>query len=147
MIKKTITFTDYDGNQRTDDYYFNLSKAELIEMQFTTVGGMQRLLEDIARSHDNKRTFEMFKDIILRAYGKKSPDGIRFIKSKELSEEFEQTEAYSELILEFFEDGQKAADFINGVIPSDLAAEIAKRQENGEILVDGQIVKAMPKSE
>lgn len=128
MLKKTITFTDYDGVTRTQDYYFNLSKAELIEMQFTTVGGMQRMLEDIARSHDNKRTFEMFKDIIMRAYGEKSPDGIRFIKSKELSESFVQTEAYTELIMEFFEDGQKAADFINGVIPADLAAEIAKQQ-------------------
>lgn len=135
MLKKTITFTDYDGVTRTADYYFNLSKAELIEMQYTTVGGMQRMLEDISRSHDNKRTFEMFKDIIMRAYGEKSPDGIRFIKSKELSEAFVQTEAYTELIMEFFEDGQKAADFINGIIPSDLAAEIAKQQtETGDVV-------------
>lgn len=130
MLKKTISFTDYNGEPRTGNYYFNLSKAELLEMQFTTVGGMQKLLEDIAESHDNKRIFEMFKTIILKAYGEKSPDGIRFIKSKELSEAFEQTEAYTELVLEFFQDGKKAAEFINGVIPADLAAEIAKSQGN-----------------
>jgi len=141
MLKKSITFTDYNGEKRTGNYYFNLSKAELLEMQFTTVGGMQRLLEDISESHDNKRTFEMFKTIILKAYGEKSPDGVRFIKSKELSEAFEQTEAYTELILEFFQDGNKAAEFINGIIPSDLAQEIAKKQkESADGVIEGQIV-------
>lgn len=138
MLKKTITFTDYNGETRTGNYYFNLSKAELLEMQFTTVGGMQRLLEDISESQDNKRIFEMFKMIILKAYGEKSPDGLRFVKSKELSEAFEQTEAYTELVMEFFQDGKKAADFINGIIPSDLAAEIAKKQAEN---VSGEIVK------
>ena len=141
MLKKVITFTDYNGEQRTGNYYFNLSKAELLEMQFTTVGGMQRLLEDISESHDNKRTFEMFKSIIMKAYGEKSPDGVRFIKSPELSEAFVQSEAYTELILEFFQDGQKAADFINGIIPSDLAAEIAKNQAKDPNTVEGTVIK------
>lgn len=142
MLKKTITFTDYNGEKRTGNYYFNLSKAELLEMQFTTVGGMQRLLEDIVESQDNKRTFELFKGIVLKAYGEKSQDGLRFVKSKELSEAFEQTEAYTELIMEFFQDGQKAADFINGIIPSDLAQEIAKRNDaaNGQT-IDGTVIK------
>ena len=141
MLKKKITFTDYNGETRTQTYFFNLSKAELLEMQFTTVGGMQHLLEDIAESHDSKRTFELFKSIIMKAYGEKSEDGIRFIKSPELSEAFIQSEAYTELIMEFFNDGQKAADFINAIIPSDLAAEIAKNQAASNGTIEGSVVK------
>ena len=124
MIKKTITYTDYDGNTRTEDFYFNLSKPELMEMDFSATGGMEKMIKRIVDAQDTKRIIEVFKDIILKSYGEKSADGKRFIKSKELSEGFSQTEAYSELFMELATNDKAAADFINGVIPKSLAAEI-----------------------
>jgi len=118
MLKKTITYTDFDGNKVTEDYFFNLSKTELIEMQMEIPGGMQAMLEDLIKSEDNSRIIATFKDLILRAYGVKSADGKRFIKSKELSEEFTQTEAYSELFVELLSDPDKATAFLTGILPT-----------------------------
>ena len=117
MLKKTITYTDYDGNERTEDYYFNLKKSEVMEMEMGTTGGMRKMLEKIVAEQDSKRIIETFKDIILRAYGEKSPDGKRFIKSQELADAFSQTEAYSELFMELATNAEAAAVFINGIIP------------------------------
>lgn len=117
MLKKTITYTDYDGNERTEDFYFNISKAELAEMQMGTTGGMKKMLEKIVAEKDSKRIAEIFKDLIIRAYGEKSPDGKRFIKSQELSDAFTQTEAYSELYMELASDENAAGKFVNGILP------------------------------
>lgn len=117
MIKKPIKFTDYDGEEREEDFYFNLSKAELMEMELTTPGGMQQMLNRITKEKDTKRLWEIFKDVICRSYGVKSDDGKRFIKSKELTEAFLQTEAYTELIMELATNADKASEFINGIIP------------------------------
>ena len=117
MLKKTITYTDYDGNERTEDFYFNLTKAECMEMELGTAGGMQKMIEKIIAEKDNKKIVEIFKEIILRSYGEKSPDGKRFRKSKEISDDFAATEAYSELFIELASDADAAAKFINGVIP------------------------------
>lgn len=123
MIKKTITYTDYDGNQRTEDLMFNLSKAELIEMELSESGGMEKMLKRIIAEQDTKKIMEIVKSIILRSYGKKSDDGRRFIKSEELSKEFSQTEAYSELLIELMSDENAASAFMNGLVdgltPSD----------------------------
>lgn len=129
MIKKTITFVDYDDNERKEDFWFNLSKAELIEMQMSINGGLEKLLQQIVKTQDSKRLMELLKEIIMKAYGQKSLDGRRFIKSQELSEEFVQTEAYSELLTELLSDADKAAAFINGIIPKALADEVAKHPE------------------
>lgn len=117
MLKKTITYVDYDDNKRTEDFYFNLSKAEVMEMEMSTDGGMTKLLNKMIAEQDNKRIMEMFKKIILQAYGEKSLDGKRFIKSPELSEAFAQTEAYSQLFTELATNPQAAADFVNAIIP------------------------------
>ena len=117
MLKKTITYTDYDGVERTEDFFFNLSKAEVAEMELSTHGGMERLINQIAKTQDRKRLIELFKDIILKSYGEKSMDGRRFIKSKELSEAFSQTEAYSELFMQLATDSNAASAFINGIMP------------------------------
>ena len=117
MLKKTITYTDYDGNKRTEDFYFNLSKAEVAEMEMSVEGGLTKTLEKIVAEQDGKRIIEMFKDLILKAYGEKSLDGKRFIKSKELSEAFSQTEAYSELFMELAMNAEASAAFVNGIIP------------------------------
>lgn len=117
MLKKTMTYTDYDGNQRTEDFYFNLSKAEVMEWELGTTGGMQKMIERIVAEQDTKRIVELFKEIILKAYGEKSADGKRFVKSKEITEAFAQTEAYSDLFMELSTDSEAAASFINGIVP------------------------------
>lgn len=130
MIKKSVTYTDYDGNERTEDFFFNLTKAELMEMNFSATGGMEKLLKRIIETQDQKQIIEVFKDIILKSYGEKSADGKRFIKVRDghrLAEDFEQTEAYSELFVELSTDDKAASEFINGIIPQSLAAEIAAR--------------------
>ena len=117
MLKKTMTYVDYDGNERTEDFYFNLSKAEIGEMELSISGGLEAMLNRIIQERDNAKIVATFKDLILRSYGKKSEDGKRFIKSKELSEEFSQTEAYSDLFIELASDADAAAAFVNGVMP------------------------------
>ena len=115
MIKKTITYTDYEGVQHTDEFYFNLSRAELIKMEYSIQGGLMKKIEKLSKSVDPTQIMPLFSDIILKSYGVKSDDGKRFIKSKELSEEFSQTEAYSELLVELFSDPDKAGEFIRGL--------------------------------
>jgi len=117
MLKKTITYTDFDGNERTEDFYFNLSKAEIMEMELGVNGGMSELLKRIVASQDTKQVIDIFKDIILKSYGEKSLDGKRFVKSKELSESFSQTEAYSDLFMELATDSEAAEGFIKAIIP------------------------------
>lgn len=117
MIKKTITYMDYEGMERTEDFYFNLSKAELSDMELSVHGGLSKRLEKIAQTKDAPQIAKFFKEMILKSYGVKSEDGKRFIKSEELSKEFEQTEAYVELYMEMLNDPDAAAAFFNGVVP------------------------------
>lgn len=134
MLRKTITYTDYNGEERTEDFYFNLSKAELVELELSTPGGFAEYLTQIAESNDGKAIIENFKKIIKMAYGVRSEDGKRFIKSDELFEEFAQTEAYSELFVELATDAASSADFINGIAPKGLAQEAAQvAREKGAV--------------
>ena len=125
MLKKTITYVDYNGTERKEDFYFNLSKAELMEMEMGTTGGMVEMINKIVAAQDAPAIIDMFKKMILKAYGEKSADGKRFIKSKELSEAFSQTEAYSQLFMELATDADAASKFVNGIVP---AAEPAVKQ-------------------
>ena len=126
MLKITKTFTDYDGNSRTEDFYFNLSKAELMKMEMGESGGLEKLLRKIIAEQDNVQIMKYFDEIISKAYGEKSADGRRFIKSPELTEAFKQTEAYSEIFMDLITDAGKAADFVNQVLPdvSDLSSQV-----------------------
>ena len=138
MLKKTITYTDYDGVERTEDFFFNLSKAEIAEMELSSHGGIERMIQQIAMTQDRKRLIELFKEIILKSYGEKSMDGRRFIKSKELSEAFAQTEAYSELFIQLATDSELASAFNNGILPKSDASpeEAAKAQEDAKSLLE-----------
>ena len=129
MLKKTITYTDYNGVERTEDFYFNLKKSEIMEMEMSTDGGLSEMIKKILATKDIPSLMSIFKEFILKAYGEKSPDGKRFIKSKELSESFEQTEAYSELFMELATSDKAAAEFINGLVPPDVAAQIKNDQQ------------------
>lgn len=117
MLVKNITYTDYNGVERKEDFYFNLSKSELIELQASVEGGLDGYLKKIASRLDAPKIMSFFRDLILRAYGEKSDDGRRFIKSPELSEAFRQTEAYDELFVELVTDAKKGAEFISGIMP------------------------------
>ena len=124
MLQKTIKYKDYNGNERSKTFYFNLNKAELAEMQLTTKGGLDEMIQRIINTQDVPKLIETFKDIILKSYGEKSADGEMFIKKDEnghkLADRFAQTEAYSELFMELSTDSTEAAAFINGIIPDDI---------------------------
>lgn len=120
MLKKTVTYVDYNGVERTEDFYFNLSKAEVAEMELSVQGGFSKMLEEIVASKDNVQIVNLFKQMVLKSYGEKSPDGRRFIKSDEIAQAFAQTEAYSEIFMELALDEKKAADFVNGIMPANL---------------------------
>lgn len=126
MLKKTITYTDYDGNERTEDFYFNLTKAEILEMEMSTEGGLEKMIRRIIDTKDSARLIEIFKRIVINSYGVKSPDGRRFIKSEEVKDAFRESEAYSNLFMELATDDKAAADFINGVIPKDIVVEASQ---------------------
>ena len=117
MLKKTMTYMDYDGNERTEDFYFNFNKAEIAQMELGVTGGLSEKLKRIVATKDIPKVVEMLKEIVLKSYGEKSPDGKRFIKSQELSEAFSQTEAFSDLYLELATNEDAAAAFINAIIP------------------------------
>ena len=120
MLKKTISYTDFDGNERKEDFYFNLTKAEAVEMELSANGGLTKALTKIVMELDSKKIVESFKDLILRSYGEKSLDGKRLIKNQELRDNFSQTEAYSELFMELSGNAEAASDFINGIIPNSI---------------------------
>lgn len=124
MLKKTITYTDYNGNERKEDFYFNLTQAEIMEMEMSTSGGLAEMIQRIVDAQDAPAIIKIFKDLVLKAYGIKSPDGKRFIKNDEVREEFAQTEAYSILFMELATDADAASKFVNGIIPAN--AEKAK---------------------
>ena len=126
MYSTTIKYEDYDGNERTMEAQFNLNKAELLELQTSWDGGLERVLQKIIAEKDQKRMIEMFKMIILKSYGKKSLDGNRFEKSAQITEEFTQTEAYSELFMKLATDDKLASEFINGIMPKNLKEEVEK---------------------
>ena len=137
MLKKTITYTDYDGLERTEEFRFNLTKAELMDMELTTVGTFSKLMQKIIDEKDMVRLAKYFKELILKSYGVKSDDGKRFIKSPELSEAFSQTEAYSELYMELLSNSEYAVKFIQEVMPKDL--------DKSEVFPEGNVT-VLPKA-
>lgn len=137
MYKKTINYTDFDGNQRSEDFYFNLTKAEMVKMELKA-NGMQAMLKRITESEDSYRVAEVIEDIICRSYGEKSLDGKRFVKSQEIMDAFKATDAYSELFMELMQNADAASEFVNGIMPADLReaaqAEMTKQKAEGKEL-------------
>lgn len=130
MFIKSITYTDYNGIERTENFRFNLSKAELVEFEMGVTGGLSEMITKITNTQDIPKIIDMFKKLILKAYGEKSDDGKRFIKSEELSTAFSQTEAYSVLFMELATDVNKAAEFFNNLIPNDATAVISNSENH-----------------
>ena len=133
MVKKTVTYTDYNGVERTEDFYFNLTEAEASEMELSVEGGLSSMIDGIVKAKNVPAVVKIFKKLLLKSYGEKSADGRRFVKSEELSTAFSQTEAYSILFMDLGSDPEKAADFFNAIMPQSLrekAAEAKKLPEN-----------------
>lgn len=122
MLKKTVTYHDYNGVERTEDFYFNFTKAEILELEMGTNGGLAEMLDKIVKTKDAAAIVRTFKDLVLKAYGVKSADGRRFIKNDEVRDDFAQTEAYSIIFMELATDADAAAKFVNGVVPADMSA-------------------------
>lgn len=120
MLKKTIEYTDYNGVQRKEDFYFNFSEAELAEMQLKIPGGMAEMINRIVNAREDTEIIRLFKELILQSYGEKSPDGKRFMKSAEISKAFSETEAYSKLFMELASDSDAAANFVKAIIPGSI---------------------------
>ena len=120
MLKKTIQYTNYNGVEKEKDFFFNLKKSELVDLQYKTPKGFLAYIDEVVKSEDTSAIWKAFRDIIILAYGEKSEDGERFIKSPEISKSFEETEAFSVLVMELIENENAAADFINGIMPADL---------------------------
>lgn len=136
MLKKTIKYTDYEGVEREEDFYFNLNKAEVMEMQLSTDGTLTKLIQKIIAEKNVPKLVEIFKQLILKSYGEKSLDGKRFIKNDQLLEEFTQTEAYSNLFMELSTDSDAAAAFVNGIIPKDLVDMAQNQGEPAASILD-----------
>lgn len=129
MLKKTIKFTDYNGVERTEDFFFNLTKAEIMKLEMGTTGGLAEAINEVIAKQDVPRILEIFEEIIAKAYGEKSADGRRFEKSAELSTAFMETEAYSELFMELVTDAEAANKFMEGIIPADAVAAAKAQQK------------------
>lgn len=127
MLKRNINYVDFNGNEQTEVFYFNLTKAELVELEVSFQGGLDKTLQAIQSAEDTKTLIALFKRIVLDSYGEKSEDGKRFIKNDAMRDEFISTAAYSALFMELATDEAKALEFIQGILPTDLAAETQKQ--------------------
>ena len=131
MIKKTMTYVEFNGVERKEDFYLHMTEAELMEWETSIDGGLSGAINKILELQDTKGLMNTFKMLITKSYGEKSPDGRRFIKSPELLESFIQTQAFSDLYMELATDDKAAAEFINGLIPKSLMDKVnAVQKEN-----------------
>lgn len=128
MFKKTITYLDYNGLEIKEDFYFNLTKAEIMEMQLQKSGGFAEKIQKVVDAKDVPELVSIFKELILKSYGVKSDDGKRFIKTEKVREEFTQTEAYSDLYVELATNADSASAFVNGIIPADQLKAIQEKK-------------------
>lgn len=133
MLTKEITYEDVNGQMRTETFNFNLSESELSEFAFSEDGGLAGVMQKIIQQQDVPKIMMYFKKIILMAYGEKSADGRRFIKSPELSKAFSETGAYDKLFMELFQSGEKANEFFKGIIPASMRAQIESEEGKNAI--------------
>ena len=124
MIKKTITYEDFNGGKQTEDVYFHLSKTELIDLEYSFEGGLTEILPELIKDKNIPKILELFKSIILKSYGKRSEDGRTFIKNEEEAQEFLKSPVFDALFMELLSSPETATAFIGGIIPKDLSRNI-----------------------
>lgn len=146
MLKKTIEFEDFNGETKSESFYFHLSKAELVEMEMSMPGGMGEYLKAIVENGNGGEIIREFKKIVLGAYGQRSPDGSRFIKNQQIREDFESHPAYSVLFMEIMTDSEKAAEFVNGIVPKGLNEDVQRMiaRENIKPVPDAPVEPVLP---
>ena len=132
MIKKKVTYTDYNGNERTEEHHFHLNKAELTEMELSVDGGLSNYYQKIVDSQSVPELAKIFKELLLKSYGVKTDEGRVFEKSEELSRKFSQSAAYETMYMDLASNTELAAKFANGIIPANFEKEIAKLNANNE---------------
>lgn len=124
MYKKTVTYEDYDGNKRTEDFLFNFSKAEVLELELSEAGGLGKSIQNIIDTNDPTKLMKIFKELVVKAYGEKSADGRLFKKNDEIRDNFVQCPAYSIIFMELATNSKAAAEFFNKTIPQDMQQEL-----------------------
>lgn len=140
MLTKTITYTNYNGEKRTKNFYFNLTRTELAKMELTSKAGMEATIKQMVNEDDRAKIIELFEKIVLGAYGEKSSDGEEFLKSKEIVDRFVSHPAYDVLFMELISSDKAMSDFINAVIPNDLAAEVEKNKKSLNDIMGYEVV-------
>lgn len=120
MYVKEMEYTDFNGVERKEKFYFNLTKAEILDMELGKTGGFTEYIRKVIEAQDTPELMNLFKSLLLKSYGIKSDDGRRFIKNDQVREEFEQTQAFSDLYMLLALDDKEAAEFVNGVVPPDM---------------------------
>ena len=134
MLKITRKYEDFDGHEREEDFYFNLTKAELAEFRFSVNGGVEALLDGMIKAQDQKSMIEYAKRLVLMSYGEKSLDGREMLKNDAIREKFMSTQAYSDIFMDVATNDKFAADFIKGILPKDLAGELDKEMTSGNVV-------------
>jgi len=149
MIKETIKYEDYNGQEQSEDFYFNLTKLEMMEMEIDHdggKGGLKDYIDKLTKTTAGSEAYHLFKDIILASCGQKSDDGRRFIKNDEIRTDFEQSPAMAELIFSIIQDGEKAARFVRGILPAKMVeeaeAEAARDRAEGKTPADAPVAPA-----
>lgn len=128
MIKKTVTYEDLNGVSRTESFYFHYYESEILEMELSVDGGFAERIQRIIDAKDQTTLIRVIKKFVLDAYGVKSDDGRQFIKNDEVRARFEQCPAYSKIFMELVLDDKVAADFVNGVVPPEMAERVKQLQ-------------------
>lgn len=145
MFSRTFEYTGYDGQPHKDTWWFNLSEAELYKLELSNLGGMNGMMNRLLRESKPGEIVEVFESLILSAVGERSVDGRKFIKNQEIRDDFYQSKAYSDLFVELVSSGEKLAEFLKGAIPAEVAAELAKAEE--EKSKDKPVIHALPADE
>lgn len=134
MYKIHEKYTDFNGTEREEDFYFNLMKSEIMELELGEVGGLSAMLRQIIAEQNVPKIIEIFKKLVLQSYGVKSADGKQFIKDPETTKAFSQTEAYSQIFMRLATDSKAATEFVNHVVPSDIAKEVQKQASDTNVV-------------
>lgn len=142
MVKLTETYKDYNDVERTEDFYFDLNEAEVIEMQAEEHGQLNALITKMIDEKDSQKLMGLFKKLVLRSYGEKSLDGRYFEKSEEISRKFTQTKAYPQIFMRLAINAKAASDFVNGILPENMGAKIEELRVGNEGVDAPTLVKA-----
>lgn len=126
MLTKAITYTDYNGNKKTKNFYFNLTKTELAKMELTNKAGMLETIKAMINEDDRQKIIDLFESLVIGAIGEKSADGEYFIKNEQIVENFKNHPAYDVLFMELISSEKAMADFINAIVPTDVADGVKK---------------------